>query len=292
VARDAGLVIDVNQGFADGRVRLRSADAFAPFVHHAGPFRVSADSLQQLRTVPLGQVPRSVGLPRRSESLTLELTVSAEPRLPLLGVGEPQLIAAYDTERNSMLLPPHQPVEGIENPLANRGKWNSGRFGSRSMCVTTQVALARPSEKASAIRSVRGIVPVAVLLEQKPTLIAEKVMEARGKKVELGKTTIVIESVTEQPNKTIQVQLSVTAEDPEPGWANSLYQRFELQDAKGKAYNHYGGGWGTTGNHVRLTVTFGPGPNAGQEAPDKLIFQAWTTMQYPLEFEFKDIPLP
>ncbi len=98
--------------------------------------------------------------------------------------------------------------------------------------------------------------------------------------------------MTEQPNKTYQLQLTVTAEDPEPGWANSLYQRFELQDGKGKAYPHAGAGWGNTGNTVRLTLNFGAGGNAGAEAPEKLVFQAWTTMQYPLEFEFKDIPLP
>jgi hypothetical protein len=292
VAEDAGLVLEINQGFVDGRVRLRAADSFAPFVHHSGPFRVSADNLQQLRSLPLGRVPRGTGAPRRSETLTLEMTVSTEPRLPLLGVGEPQLLAAYDTERNSMLPPANQPAQGIENPLANRGKWNSGRFGSRSTSITTQFTLARPSEKATSIRSVRGIVPVAVLLEQKPTLVADKILEARGKKAEVGKTTIVIESVTEQPNKTYQVQLSVTAEDPEPGWANSLYQRFELQDAKGKAYNHHGAGWGNNGNNVRLTLNFGSPGNAGAEAPEKLVFQAWTTMQYPLEFEFKDVPLP
>jgi hypothetical protein len=292
VSREAGLVLDPNQGIADGRVRMRSAEAFAPYLHHSGPFRVSVDGLQQLRSVPLSQVPKSTGAPRRSETLTLELTVTTEPRLPLLGVGEPRLLAAYDSERNCMLPPEPLPM-GMEQPgpgaNVNRTRWNTGRFGTRSTTISTQASLLRPSEKANAIRSIRGFIPVAVLVDQKPVVVVEKIMEAKGKKFQVGKTTIAIESVTEQPNKTIQIQMTVTAEDPEPGWSNTLYQRFELQDAKGKQFNHYGAGWSGNGNSVRLNVNFGP---VGTEAPEKFIFQDWTTMQYLLEFEFANIPLP
>jgi hypothetical protein len=290
VAREGGMIIDHNQGIADGRVRLRSVDAVTPYLYFSGPFRVSVEGLQQLRSVPLGQVSKSTGAPRRSETLTLDLTITVEPRMPLLGVGEPRLMVAYDSERNCML-PPPEPMPSPDQPMPNpnRGRWNSGRYGSRSLNVATQVTLLRPSEKADSIRTLRGFVPVSVLLEQKPVVVAEKIMEAKGKKAQFGKTTIVIENVSEQPNKTFQIQMSVSSEDPDPNWANSLYQRFELHDAKGKAFGNYGAGWSNTGNTVRLTVNFGPN---GAETPDKLIFQSWTTLQYPLEFEFKDIPLP
>ena len=40
-----------------------------------------------------------------SESLTFSFAVQSEPKLPLLGVGQATLTAAFDSDKNSMLIP-------------------------------------------------------------------------------------------------------------------------------------------------------------------------------------------
>jgi hypothetical protein len=289
INRDAGL--GLQPGYGDERIRLQAQDGPCPFVLYSGPFRLSATGLEQLRKVDLAVQPRSGGPVRRSESLTFSFTLWSEPRLPLLGVGDVKLIAAYDSEKNSMLPGPAPQDDGpnAQRPVRRVNHHN----GVKSLSQQTSLELVRLSEKASSIRLIRGVLPVSLLVAQRPVVVTEKLLENKTKKLQAGQTALALEDVTEVPqNKQWQVRLTITQDGDEPGWSNQLYQRFELFDAKGNKYASNGAGWSGSANSVRMTLTFGSNGNAALGPPDKLVFQSWQTLQHPLEFEFRDIPLP
>ena len=291
ICRDGGFTLQ--QTYGDQTIRLQHVGGFAPHVNREGAFRFFATGFQQVRQVDLSLAsiaPRPV---TANETLTFQFTVCAEPRLPILGMGEVKLLAAYDSEHNSML-PPVGPLEELQPGPRARGRWTSGRYGSnRSVMQQASTLLVRSSDKATSVKLLRGTIPVNLLVEQKPVVVAEKVMDGKGKKGTFGSISIAVEDVQLLANKQVQVKMTVAEENHgnDYSWTNTLYQRFELQDDKGNKYSNYGSGWSSSGpGAVQMTLNFGGLANA--EAPGKLIFQSWTTVQSQITFEFKDLPLP
>src|SRR5581483_7833804 len=90
-------------------------------------------------------------------------------------------------------------------------RWIS-RYGNgyRSYSHQTQVMLARPSEKSQSVKLIQGTVPVLLLAQQKPEVVTDKFLSAKGKKVQVGTTSFLIEDVTETPNKQYQLKMAVT----------------------------------------------------------------------------------
>ncbi len=294
VCTAAGLVVQPNYG--DDRVLLQQQEGQAPFVRYEGPFRFVPLTLQQTRTVQLGLVPRTTGVPPQTENLSLVFNVYSEPRMPLLGVGEVKLDAAFDTEKNSMIPPAAQEFMDPRFGMVRRVSHRYGN-GNRSFQVQTQLALCRPSLKATGIKVIRGSVPVTLLVEQKPIVVADKVLSARGKKVTVGTTTFFFEEVSEMPGKQYQIKLSVTEDTREnPNdytWMNTLYQRIELVDEKENKFQVYSSSWGNSGaNNVQMTLTYGQMGAAKMTPPAKFVFHSWKTLQHQVSFEFKDLPLP
>jgi hypothetical protein len=294
ICRDAGLVLQ--QSYGDQTIRLQHVDGFAPHVSRDGAFRFVANGFQQLRQIDLSLMRNTPTPVVHHETLTFQFTVCSEPKLPILGMGEVKLLAAYDSERNTML-PPAVTIEELQPGApraAMRGRWSSGRYGgNRSLMQQTQVDLIRSSEKASSVKLLRGTIPVHLLVEQKPVVVAEKIMDGKGKKAKYGSITISIDDVQLMANKQVQVKMTVAEENHgnDYSWTNTLYQRFEMQDNKGNKYSNFGSGWSSNGPAaVTMTLNFGGLANA--EAPGKLIFQSWTTAQHQITFEFKDLPLP
>ena len=293
ICRAAGLAPQTNYG--DDHVRLYPTDADCPFIVRDGAFRFTALNFQQYRNVDFA-VPKSGGGPRRSENLTLSFTIAVEPRMALLGVGEAHLEAAYDEDKHSLLPPAADP--NAPPGMRGGGRWTSGRYGqgNRMYNMQTQVNLQRPSEKSSIAKVVRGTVPLTLLIEQKPAVVADKVLDAKGTKATVGTTQFVIEDVTEEKGKQYKIKMTITEDvkgNPNDySLNNSLYSRLELQDDKGAKYQIYGSSWNGGGpGQLQVEFTFGAaGANAGP--PAKLIFQEWKTLQYSAPFEFKDLPLP
>lgn len=294
ICRDSGLVIQV--GYGDDSVRLQQQNGYVPYVQQHGAFRFAANNIQQLRNLDLNVISRDSVQPRRSDSLTLTFTLFVEPRLSILGIGDPKLSAAYDNEKNS-LLPPQNAPEQFENQMLMGGRrWSSGRYGNRSSSYSVSVNLNRVSEKATSIKSLRGSVPVNLLVDQKPVVVTDKIMTAKGKKMKIDSNTINIGEATKLPTGQYQLKLGISEEnkdDNDYSWMNTMYQRLRLEDDKGNVFQSYGTSWGNSSpNHVDLTMTFGPPPNAKSDGPTKLIFTSWTTLLHQLHFEFKDLPLP
>jgi hypothetical protein len=297
VSREADLTLQ--QGYGDDHVRLYQQDGTSPYVCRDGPFRFTALSFQQYRSLDFAVSAKNPGAPRRSENLSLNLQVAVEPKVALLGVGEVRLDAAYDGDHNS-LLPPSNPGDP-NNPVGARlnGRWVTGRYGqgNRMYGMQTQVNLQRASDKASTVKVVRGTVPLTLLVDQKPVVVTDKVLEAKGKKAQVGTTQIVVEDIAELPGKQYRLKLALTEDlkdNPNDySWTNSLYGRIELQDEKGGKFQPYQSNWNNTApGAVQIEFTYGMPGAPKADPPAKLIFQQWTTLEYAASFEFKDLPLP
>lgn len=292
LCRDANLV--VQNGYGDDRIRLNQQNGYVPYLVHQGAFRFTANNIHQARSIDLSLVNRDAGPGQKHESLTFGFTVFVEPRLSILGMGEVKLTSAYDNENNSLLTEQSAPDPEAVWMAARR--WSSGRYGNRSNTIQTSVNLRRVSEKASTIKVLRGSVPVNLLAEQKPVVLAEKVLGVKGKKMKVDTTSFILHEVVELPTKQIQVKISITEENKDSNdfsWMNTMYQRLQLLDEKGTPFQTYGTSWGNSGpNHVDLTLTFGQPANGKGEPPSKLVFMSWNTVTHLLTFEFKDIPLP
>jgi hypothetical protein len=295
VCNAAGLVIQWNYG--DDKILLQQQPGQPLFVRYEGGFRFVATGLHQNRFLNFTALDKGAALPPAQETLSLAFTLYAEPRMPLLGIGEVKLDAAYDTEKNSMLPPAVNPGD-FDPRFGMMGRYQS-RYGNgnRTFFMQSQFNLVRPSLKATGIKVIRGSLPVTLLVEQKPVVLADKILSAKGKKVAVGPTSFVFEDVSEAPGKQYQVRLSVTEDNREnPNdytWMNTLYQRIELLDEKDNKFQICSSGWGNNGpNHVQLHLVFGPMGAVKMAAPAKFVFQQWTTLQHDVSFEFKDLPLP
>jgi hypothetical protein len=297
VCRAANM--NVQQSWGDEMVRLQPF-GHAPHVGRDGAFRYAANNFQMYRNVDLSAVnPSTSPLPARSENLTFTFTLFAEPRLPFLNLGEIRLDAAYDDERNSLLLR-HDATEG-----PGGGPWGGRMMGRRyygggykQTSIQANVNLQRISEKATTMKQLRGVVPVTLLVEQKPMVISDKILTAKGLKKTVGDLDFHIEAVTKQANNQVSIKFTVTnkGKSDDYMWMNTLYQRIELHDDKGNKYQNWGSSWGggPGANSAQLTLTFGHFGPAGAKGPTpaKFVYQHWVTRQHDIPFEFRDIPLP
>jgi len=293
VCRAAGL--SVQQSFGDAQIRLQAQGRYAPYVCQAGAFCLAAGGFQQTRTVDFSSFPREHPEVGRWDELIFAYTVHSEPRLPLLSLGEPHLIAAYDDEGNCMI--PQTVAARADQPNPQLFGYRPGRYysgGNRMLTLSGQMNLVRPSPKAGAVKLLRGTVPVTVLVEQRPEVVTEHLADAKGKKLRAGTATFAVEEVSETPTKQVQVHLSIT-EEASTGtapndftWINSPWTRLEVYDEKGNRLAHQAGSTSVTGsNHANMTLTYAAGAK-----PAKLVYQVWTTLSAQVPFEFKGLPLP
>jgi hypothetical protein len=296
VCGEGGLVLQ--QHFGDDQVHLQQREGPpAQYVHYDGSFRFVPNSFQQVRTIDFGPGNRNPFNGQSNEQLSFQFTVCAEPKLPLLGLGAPRLTAAYDSEKNSMLVPENGNPDHM-NRLGMNPVWGS-RYGggNRCLCIQTSVNLHRPAERATRIKLLRGTIPATLLAEQKDVVVTDNILAAKGKTVKVGTTTFQFKDVSAQPNKQYQLRLAITEDNKDnPNdytWMNSLYQRISLQDAKGNKYFPFSTTWtNSSPNHAEITMTYGQMGNAKAGAPSRFVYQSWTTLQHQLAFEFKDLPLP
>src|SRR5262249_46858622 len=136
----------------------------------------------------------------RHESLTLNFLIFSEPRLPVLGMGEVRLEAAYDSERNSMI----QTTGGDPNNemmmggrfFPRRAYYNGG--GAKQTSLQGSLNLQRVSEKATTIKLLKGVVPLTLLVEQVPVSLADDVLKAKGKKTTVGELEFTVDNVTKK----------------------------------------------------------------------------------------------
>jgi hypothetical protein len=260
-------------------------DSHEPFLYHDGVFRVAATGFSYNRQIQFGTLPKEGGEGQRSERMTLSLSVTVEPRLRMLGLGTPQLTEAVDDRQNSLLLPLER-----DRPAFFR------QDGYKTLNQNTQVYLAFPDREARKVRRLRGSIPVTLLMEERADIVVDKVLEVKKQTFKSDNTELTIEEVAEEKEgarKTYKVKLKMRSagKDGEPGVSFALDQRLELQDAKGNKYRSWGYSFNGGPNELSGTFNF-TDFGGGVEAPVKLVYYHWVTLQHHLGFEFKDLPLP
>ncbi len=285
VATAGGLVLQ--QVWGSDAIRLQFEDSQEPFVYHSGMFRLAAQSFHYNRNLQFGAVPRNGPVvQQQDESLTLNFLIAAEPRMPLLAVGQVKVTEALDDQNNSLV-----PSADAMNQFAHYINYGF----NRSYSLQGNARLAGPGRTARKVKLLRGAIPVTLLREQKPLISVQPILKAKGKKLKAGNTELTVEDVTKTNDGNYQIKMRISESNQSAPndytWSNTLYQRIELQDAKGNKYPSFGFGGSFGQNEVNGTFNFGTGGNA-LGAPAKLVYYQWLTLQHHVVFEFKDLPLP
>lgn len=289
IANQAGLLLQQHHDMQGGLI-LMSHNTMTPFVDYRGPFRVWATGFHYNKSLTFGSIPRSSpSIGQRSEQMSFQFSVVAEPKLPLLGLGQPKLVAALDDQDNSIM--PPQAKGGIYET------YHSGYYGYRNLVLQTQVQLVGPGANARSVKIIKGTLPVTLLVEQRPEITVEQILTVKDKKFEGKDVSLEIAEAKEAPGKTYHIVMTARRNGKDQGhdytWTNSLHQRVELTDDKGQKFQSHGFNWNNgTPTTVQGTFMFGEGGNAALGKPHKLTYYGWVTMQHQIEFEFKDLPLP
>jgi hypothetical protein len=299
VASAAGLTVFTDQ--EDGTVRIINHDVSNPHVAYAGPFRFLATSIQSSRNLQLSGISKRGGQERVSEYMNLSFQVNSEPKNPMLGLSQPELLAATDNLGGSLLPPREQ--SGYE--------YRSGYYnhGSRSHNLSLGVNLVRGDRGATSIKTLKGKVRVELLSGTVPEVVVPDPLKVAKRTFNGRSTDLEVTEVKEDANQKGVYTANVTARshvpvDPRRGddyaWAHNIHQRLELGDENGNRYFSYGPQ--QTNNlqgALQMTMMFGPEDRrAGRPGPVKLgpptrlVLTEWLTVTHEVTFEFKDIPLP
>lgn len=298
VATVAGFTVFAE--YDDDTIRVYNQDAVNPHVAYAGPFRFLATSINTSRSVQLSGISKRGGNPRATEYMNLSFQIQSEPKNPMLGVTQPELLEAKD-ELGGSLLPPRE-----------RGDFRSSNYmngGSRGHNTYMSVNLTRGDRAATTLKALKGRVGVVLLAGTVPELVIADPLKVK-KKAFVGRTSeIELDAVDEDANQKGAYLVSLTAKrrgptDPDRNdhyvWSQGLSQRLELFDDKGNKYFCYGPSVHNNNNEsVQLVVQFGANDRrTGQPGavklgpPAKLVLTEWLTVTHEVTFEFKDIPLP
>lgn len=256
-------------------IRLMPGESSQSYLHVDGPFRVSATGFYYNRNLQFNR-PGNVATQGLTESLQLNLTVTVEPRMPLLTVKQPIFTEATSDNGESLLIP------------INPNRTNYYQHGYRSYMHQVQGQL-KPSATARKLKLLKGVVPVTVVAQTKPIITVEKLADAKGKTFKSGTSTLVIENITNDRGQP-GIKMSLTDTTPNSpndyAWMNSIQQRIEVYDDKGNKLQNYGGSWGMNGNNnINGTFNF-------SGVPAKLVYYDWITLNYQIPFSFEDLPLP
>jgi hypothetical protein len=304
---DAGqltLQPDANDSF-----QLISAAHHAPYVCHSGTFRLTAQNFDYSRGIDLSQVPRNATeAGPRTESLAFCFNVAAEPKLPLLGLGEVKLVCAYDDQNRSMVPPGESNPGAPEVPFARQGQlaflWNMAEHGAgtgRTCTMDAQIGLVRPARTSERVKVIRGTVQATLLAEQRPEIQIDAPLGATGKRWSAGNLTLELREAGETENGgrllynfKISAALADAKDAQDPASPlHSLPQRFQLEDAAGNKFHLQGGGCygaGANSRDFQLAFTAPDGRKLGK--PTRLVYHSWVTIEHAVPFEFKDLPLP
>jgi hypothetical protein len=280
--------------YSEEAIRLQMQDSHVPHISYDGPFRVVATGFQLVKNNNFGQLPRTNPVPQRNDSLMLNLMIYAEPKLPVLSIGQPVIASAYDENKVSMN--PDSPERNVNNPIVARSFYRSGGYKMYSM--QTSVNLLLPADNSRTLKHIKGNIPVSLLTSQKADVLTTDILKAKGKKFESGPIGISIEDVTAAPGSQVQIKMNITNSESKDNpndytWQNSIYQRIEVQDEQGNKFMNTGSNWGGNGpGHMLITMNYGPPGNVKAGAAAKFIFHNWTSMQSAIIFEFKELPLP
>ena len=281
----AGIIAtpDENEDGFSG-LSLYGNDTYNPYIAYSGPFRCVATNIGMNRNMQLSGLPRRALAPRQSEYLNFNFQLMSEPKNPILGFHPPIITKAIDDSGHDI---------AISTGDEHRSYYTPNMYRSHNQYIGLN--LGTPSRNANSIKELRGKMTVMLLSDTRPEITVEKILTVKKKTFVSRTMELIVESVSESGD-SVTIILSAKQLHPNPedySWANTVYQRLEVHDAKGIKFTPT-----STNNQnqapgaVSMTVTFSPpeGKKAGK--PSTLMLVEWISVQKEIEFAFKDIPLP
>ncbi len=281
----AGIIAnpDDNEDGNSG-ISLYGNDSYNPHVGYSGPFRFVATNIGMNRNLQLSGLPRRALAPRQSEYLNFNFQLMSEPKNPILGYHPPTIAKAIDDSGNSL---------SISTGDEHRSYYTPNMYRSHNQYVGLN--LGTPNRNANSIKELRGKMTVLMLSDTRPEITVEKILTVKKKTFVSRTTELLIENVSDSEG-AVTITLNAKQLHPNPedySWANTIYQRLEVYDAKGVKFmptstNNQNQAPGT----ISMTVIFSSpeGKKAGK--PSTLVLVEWIAVQKEIEFAFKDIPLP
>jgi hypothetical protein len=302
VASTAGCDVANDNGDETLRVYIQE-DSANPYVSYAGPFRFVASNINSNINVQLAGVNRRGGGAMRQEFMNLNFEIQSEPKNPMLGITQVDLISAVD-ENGGTLIPPRD--QNFRQNFYNNGMM-------RGHSTYGNVGLSRRDKTATTIKELKAKVGVILLSGTTPEITVSDPLKVTNKSFTGRTVEIEFGSFTEVANNKGRYQLELTAkklgrtevnqfnqfnQNEDFNWSNSFWQKVEVLDSAGNRYHSMGpSGIDNNGASVTLTIPFGPedrrtGKTAKLGPPVKVLINEWLTVVNEVTFEFKGIPLP
>jgi hypothetical protein len=282
----------------------------------SGPFRVFLTSVHYHKDVMLGRNngmgliiggvvppqppgPAALSNPNQaanaSEQFYFQLQVVCEPRLMLSQNGQMKVMEAADENGQSLL-----PTSGPTNYQRQAGFHGYAPNAGMTQ-LQLQGFLKRPEHPGKVIKTLRGMVPVAVSARRDDPLVID-LADAKGKTFKTENVSLTVHEVkTDQgpANQGPSIELSVRnndqgdlARDGAPYRMPSLNQsQMEILDAKGHVFPQ----WYPTTTRLdqdELRVTIRLLPFEGVGAPSKIRYFDLVSASSEASFEFHDIAMP
>jgi hypothetical protein len=271
-----------------------------------GPFRVSIVGLHYQRDVSFppimqnaprpvpGQVPTGRLSPSVSEQCYAQIQVAGEPRLAISQSGALKVTEAVD-DKNQALVPP-----AMSNPIMHRA---SGYFGfATGPVVQLQAPLTRPSQPGTAIKRLKGVVPIAVST-RKPGPLVVALANSSGRTFQNDDVAITVHEIRAQANNgrppTIEVSIHPTASGASASAGgfgtvemgarpDSYQQQIEVADARDRIIPWYQTSFDAEAGRLTMTLT---APDQAA-TPSELRFFSLVRANTEVSFEFNDVLLP
>jgi len=293
IANTAGCVVYAE--YDDSTIRVYNQEALNPYVAYAGPFRFLATNINSNDSIQLSGIPRR-GAVQRYSNMNLSFQIQSEPKNPMLGVTQAEVISAVDETGASLVMP--------RNPNDRSNYYNNGSF--RGHNTYGNFNLTRGDKAATRIKSLKGRVGIMLLAGTAPEIVVDNPLKLKTKTF-VGRTMeLDFGTLTEDANNKGHYTLDVTARKlgdndpnrPDYNWSNVVWQKIELVDAAGNQYRTYGPNTiNNNGNSVQMVIPFGNQDRRGNTTPKlgppvKAVVNECLSITHEVTFEFKDIPLP
>jgi hypothetical protein len=264
--------VQLNAFSGDGSIGITAgAPPKAPVVQYVGPFRVAFKQLTEVRDLQAG-----------TTAANAQLEVAWEPRLrPMLMTLKMESLEIKDDKGK-----PIKPQSTMES--------NEVVLRPENPAAELNLNLEAPERSATKLASFRlkseVTLPAGIKTFRFPSLAQENVALKQG---EVGATLQNVE-IDEQVWK-VNVELAYPADGPAfESYRQGLFNnRIWLQKADGSRFEHNGGFSNTSSDGGKLGFEYLFVDAPGKPADYQLVYETPSkVITIPLEFEFKDVPLP
>ncbi len=284
VRRDAGRMGPVIP--LAGKVELKKGHKRSALVSFSGPFRFEAIRLQDFGQIDFATLEDVGSSPRGDHRLLFTFTIQAEPRLRLLRIGPPNVEEALDADGKPL------EVCGDADVPELKGRNQPDPSGE-----TLEIRLRRSADQCGPLKALRGTVHVCVLMEPRPVVVTDDVQAAVGTTARMGKDTVEICSAGLQADGKYHVELEIVDTSRKSKLTDWL-TRLHIEDSSGHRYEPISQTTTESASdpegkcESRVKMTYAVDEDSKLGPPTTLIIDDWTVIDYPVAFEFKNVPLP